>query len=167
MLKIRLQRIGRRNQPHFRVVVTESQNGPKSGRFYEVLGSYNPKLGTKELKNERITHWLSVGAQPTETVHNFLVDAKIIAGKKLNALPKKTAPAKKAEPVSAPEPKVVSELATPATATPETPATATPETPATTEEAKVEIPTEEASPEKVSEEIVTQETAPEEAPEEK
>jgi len=159
MLKIRLQRIGRRNQPHFRVVVTESQNGPKSGRFYEVLGSYNPKLGTKELKNERITHWLSVGAQPTETVHNFLVDAKIIAGKKLNALPKKTAPAKKAEPVSAPEPKVVSELATPATATPETPAT--------TEEAKVEIPTEEASPEKVSEEIVTQETAPEEAPEEK
>ena len=90
MLKIRLQRIGRRNEPHFRAVVTESTRGPKSGDFIEILGSYNPKLGNIELNNERLAYWISKGAQPSDTMHNFLVDAKVIDGPKINVLPKKS-----------------------------------------------------------------------------
>ena len=90
MLKIRLQRIGRRNEPHFRAVVTESARGPKSGDFIEILGSYNPKLGNIELNNERLAYWISKGAQPSDTMHNFLVDAKVIDGPKIDVLPKKT-----------------------------------------------------------------------------
>lgn len=90
MLKIRLQRIGRRNEPHFRAVVTESTRGPKSGDFIEVLGSYNPKLGTIELNNERIAYWIEKGAKPSDTMHNFLVDAKVIDGPKINVLPQKS-----------------------------------------------------------------------------
>lgn len=90
MLKIRLQRIGRRNDPQFRAVVTESTRGPKSNDFIEILGSYNPKLGKIELKNDRMSYWLSKGAQPSGTMHNFLVDAKVIDGPKINVLPQKS-----------------------------------------------------------------------------
>lgn len=90
MLTIRLQRTGRTNQAQFRVVLTDSKNGPKSGRFKEVLGSYEPKSGAVNLNGERISYWISVGAQPSGTVHNFLVDQKIISGEKKNILPKKT-----------------------------------------------------------------------------
>jgi small subunit ribosomal protein S16 len=90
MLKIRLQRTGRRNEPHYRAVVTESTRGPKSGDFIEIVGSYNPKLGKIELKNERIAHWISKGAQPSDTMHNFLVDAKVIDAPKINVLPQKS-----------------------------------------------------------------------------
>jgi small subunit ribosomal protein S16 len=90
MLKIRLQRTGRRNQAQFRVVLTDSKNGPKSGRFKEILGSYEPKSGSVELKKDRIQYWLSVGAQTSGTVHNFLVDQKIVDGKKVNVLPQKS-----------------------------------------------------------------------------
>jgi len=94
MLKIRLQRTGRRNQAQFRVVLTDSKNGPKSGRFKEILGSYEPKAGSVDLKADKIKYWLSVGAQASGTVHNFLVDQKIIEGAKRNVLPKKTPIAK-------------------------------------------------------------------------
>lgn len=87
---MRLQRTGRRNQAQFRVVLTDSKNGPKSGRFKEVLGSYEPKQGTVDLKEDRIKYWLSVGAQPSGTVHNFLVDKNLVEGGKKNVLPKKT-----------------------------------------------------------------------------
>jgi small subunit ribosomal protein S16 len=90
MLKIRLQRGGRRNHPHFRVVVGDSRNGPKSGRFIEILGSYEPKGGEVTLNADRIKHWISVGAQVSGTVHNFLITKEIIEGKKINVLPKKT-----------------------------------------------------------------------------
>jgi len=97
MLKIRLQRTGRRNQPFFRVVLTDSRNGAKSGRFKEILGSYDPKAGKVELKAEQISHWISVGAQASGTVYNFLVDQKVIEGKKRNVLPKKTSTKKRKE----------------------------------------------------------------------
>ncbi len=115
MLKIRLQRIGRRHDPQFRVLVTDTRNGPKSGGFIEIVGSYNAKLGTLQLDGERIKHWLSVGAQASDTVHNFLISQKIIEGKKINALPKK-APIiseKAEEPAPAPVAKV-EETAAPA-----------------------------------------------------
>jgi small subunit ribosomal protein S16 len=94
---IRLQRTGRRNQPFFRVVLTDSRNGANSGRFKEILGSYDPKAGEVTLKGDRIKHWISVGAQTSGTVHNFLVDQKIVEAKKKNVLPKKTSTKKKKE----------------------------------------------------------------------
>src|SRR3989338_2646195 len=92
MLKIRLQRTGRINNPSYRVVVTEHQNGPKSGRAVEVLGSYNPKSKERVLNEDRIKHWISMGAQPSGTMHNMLISSGITKGKKINVLPKKTIP---------------------------------------------------------------------------
>ncbi|MBU6427123.1 30S ribosomal protein S16 [Patescibacteria group bacterium] len=106
MLAIRLQRTGRKHEPTFRVVLTDSKNGPKSGKYLKNLGWYDTRLKNKaeQLKTDEIKHWVSKGAKLSITLHNFLVNQKIIDGKKLNALPKKT-PIKKevpAEPVSAP-----------------------------------------------------------------
>lgn len=89
MLAIRLQRIGRKNEAAFRVVLTDSKNSAKSGKFKEVLGSYTLKGDKIELKGDRIKHWLSVGAKPSDTMHNFLVKAGVIEGKKRNVLSKK------------------------------------------------------------------------------
>ncbi|MDQ3075545.1 MAG: 30S ribosomal protein S16 [bacterium] len=89
MLKIRLQRIGRKNDPAFRVVLTDSKNSAKSGRFLELVGSYNPKKGETTFDGERIKYWIKNGAQLSDTVHNFLVHQKVIPGKKVNVLPKK------------------------------------------------------------------------------
>jgi len=104
MLKIRLQRTGRRNEPTFRVVITDSKNSTKSGKYLEVLGSYDPRYDDKKTVNaERVKYWLDKGAKPSITLHNFLVDRKIIEGKKVNALKKKS-PIKKegeAQPASA------------------------------------------------------------------
>ena len=89
MLKIRLQRIGRKNDPSFRAVLTDSKNSTKSGKFLEILGTYNPKAGEKVLNADRIKYWMSQGAQCSDTMHNFLVHDKVITGKKVNVLPKK------------------------------------------------------------------------------
>ena len=56
MLKIKLQRIGRRNDPHFRVVVAEHTTGVKSNKFVEKVGTYNPKTKETNLSAERITY---------------------------------------------------------------------------------------------------------------
>jgi len=90
MLKIRLQRIGRKNDPAFRVVLTDSKNSTKSGKFKEILGSYTPKSGEVIFKADRVSHWISNGAQVSPTVHNFLVSQKLIEGKKKNVLSKKS-----------------------------------------------------------------------------
>ncbi len=90
MLKIRLQRTGRKNDPHFRLIVTESTLKPKTSQFAEIVGTYNVKAGIFEAKADRVKHWMSVGAQVTPTVHNLLVTKGVIAGKKVNVLPKKT-----------------------------------------------------------------------------
>ena len=90
MLKIRLQRVGRKHDPVFRIVLTDSRNGPKSGKFLEVLGSYDPRRENDQINEVSIKKWLSHGAQPSESVHNLLVKHKIIEGKKINVLPKKS-----------------------------------------------------------------------------
>jgi len=90
MLKIRLQRTGRKNNAAFRVVLTDSKNSTKSGKFKEILGSYDLKKGEISFKKERITYWMSNGAQVSDTVHNFLVKEKVIEGKKKNVLPRKS-----------------------------------------------------------------------------
>lgn len=89
MLKIRLQRIGRKNDPAFRVVLTDSKNATKSGKFLEIVGNYNPKAGVTNFNVERIKHWMANGAQVSDTVRNFLIHQKVIEGKKVNVLPKK------------------------------------------------------------------------------
>jgi small subunit ribosomal protein S16 len=90
MLKIRLQRIGRKNDPSFRAVLTDSKNSTKSGKFLEIVGTYNPKSGARAFKAERIEYWLSKGAQLSDTMHNFLVAEGVVKGKKINVLSKKS-----------------------------------------------------------------------------
>ncbi|MFA5009052.1 MAG: 30S ribosomal protein S16 [Candidatus Paceibacterota bacterium] len=78
MLTIRLLRTGKKNQPSYKVVVTDKKNPPQGGRFVEEVGFYNPKTKEKNFAKDRITYWLSVGAQASDTVHNMLVNEKII-----------------------------------------------------------------------------------------
>ena len=113
MLKIRLQRTGRINSPSYRVIVTEHTRGPKTGNFIEVLGTYNPKSKERTLKDDRIKYWISVGAKPSDTMHNMLISAGVIKGEKINVLP-----TMKVEPVVEAAPAPVAEVAAPATETP-------------------------------------------------
>lgn len=90
MLSIRLQRVGRKNEPVFRLVLTNSHNSTKSGRFLEILGSYDSRRGEKaQFDNEKILHWISKGAQTSDTVHNLLVNKGLVQGKKRNVLSRK------------------------------------------------------------------------------
>jgi small subunit ribosomal protein S16 len=107
MLKIRLQRVGRKHEPSFRLVLTDSKNSTKSGKYLENLGSYDARRGEKsEFKADRITYWVSKGAQLSGTVNNLLIDKKIVSGKKINVLPLKKAIVKDvpAEAPAAPAP---------------------------------------------------------------
>ncbi len=88
MLKIRLQRVGRKHEPVFRLVLTDSQNGPRSGKALEVLGSYDSRKGDKaEFQTDKIKEWMKQGVQLSPTVHNILVSKKVLEGKKVNVLP--------------------------------------------------------------------------------
>lgn len=92
MLMVRLQRVGRKHEPVFRLVLTDSKNGPKSGKFLEILGNFDARRSEKaEFNVEKVKHWISRGAKLSDTVHNLLVERKVIDGKKINTLPKKTA----------------------------------------------------------------------------
>ena len=91
MLMIRLQRTGRKHEPTFRLVLTDSKNGPKSGKFIEILGSHDPRhKDLTSIKADRIKEWMTKGVQLSGTVHNLLIEKKVIDGKKINVLPKKT-----------------------------------------------------------------------------
>jgi small subunit ribosomal protein S16 len=94
MLKMRLQRVGRKHEPSYRLVLTDSKNSTKSGRFHEILGSYDPRKTTEAFNIDRIKHWLSQGVGVTGTVHNLFVTHKLIDAKKVNVLPLKTPIAK-------------------------------------------------------------------------
>src|SRR3989338_1781724 len=87
MLMIRFQRVGRKNDPNFRVVLTDKRNAPKSGKFLEILGFNNPKTKQKKLEGERIKYWIEKGAKVSPTVHNMLISEKIIEGTKINVIP--------------------------------------------------------------------------------
>ncbi len=107
MLTIRLLRTGKKNQPSYKVVVTDKKNPPQGGRFVEEVGFYNPKTKEKNFAKDRITYWLSVGAQASDTVHNMLVNEKIIDQPKRQIIfTKKATEEVKAEtPAPAEEPK--------------------------------------------------------------
>lgn len=108
MLMMRLQRVGRKHDPSYRLVVTEKDNGPKSGNFVEIIGNYNPrkeKPENLEVKAERVSYWLGVGVQPSDTVYNLLVDKGIISGKKKAVHSSKNAGKEAADAKSSGEPK--------------------------------------------------------------
>jgi small subunit ribosomal protein S16 len=73
MLVIRLRRAGSKNRPFFRVVVTEGTSA-RDGRFVEVIGHYNPrtKPETLVLDQDRVAHWMKVGALPSDTVRTLI-----------------------------------------------------------------------------------------------
>ena len=99
-LKIRLARGGSKKRPFYRVVVTDSR-APRDGRFIEKIGTYNPMLPKESgervsLLTERVQHWLSVGAQPTDRVARFL-DAAGLVKREARSNPEKAVPGKKAQ----------------------------------------------------------------------
>lgn len=83
MLILRLQRLGKKKQPTYRLIVSDKRHDTQYGAL-EILGSLNPTQKPKvmEFKTDRIKYWLSVGAQMSETVNNLLIENKIIEGKK-------------------------------------------------------------------------------------
>ncbi len=89
MLTIRFQRVGRKNDPAFKIVVLEKARSPKAGNPLEVLGSHNPKTKHTVIEGERVKHWISKGAQLSGTVNNLLITKGVIQGKKVNVLQKK------------------------------------------------------------------------------
>ncbi len=98
-LKIRLARGGAKKRPFYRIVVAES-TAPRDGRFIEKVGTYNPLLPKDHeervvLKEERIRHWLSVGAKPTDRVLRFLDAAGLVKRPPRNN-PQKAQPGEKA-----------------------------------------------------------------------
>src|SRR5437870_9867278 len=100
-LKIRLARGGAKKRPFYSIVVADARS-PRDGRFIEKLGTYNPMLERSHadritLKEERIRHWLGVGAQPTERVAKFLGDAGLVAKPAIRETPAKSAPKAKAQ----------------------------------------------------------------------
>jgi len=82
MLTIRLSRVGKKKHPIYRVVISEKLKDTV-GNYLELLGQYNPHTNTAELNAERIQYWISKGAQTSGTVHNLLVDKKIISAEKI------------------------------------------------------------------------------------
>ena len=82
MLAIRLSRIGRKNRPSYRVIVSEKSKDT-FGTFLEILGFYDPFSKTSDFKKERIEHWLSKGAKISPTLHNLFIDKNIIQEVKL------------------------------------------------------------------------------------
>ena len=100
-LKFRLARGGAKKRPFFSIVVADTRS-PRDGRFIERVGTYNPMVekGHAErlvLKEERVKHWLGVGALPTERVARFFGDAGLIAKPEIRETPKRSAPKAKAQ----------------------------------------------------------------------
>lgn len=105
MLTIRLARIGKKNKPLYRVVISEKQKD-LYGDSLEILGSYNPHSKELKIDSEKTKYWLSRGAGMSPTVNNLLIEKKIIEGKKVKASKGKKEKDTKAEakPAEAPKP---------------------------------------------------------------
>ncbi|MGK9231477.1 30S ribosomal protein S16 [Inquilinus limosus] len=100
-VKIRLTRGGAKKRPFYSIVIADTRS-PRDGRFIEKVGTYNPMLEKDHperivLKADRIKHWLSVGAQPTERVAKFLGHAELAPMPAHRETPKKSAPKAKAQ----------------------------------------------------------------------
>lgn len=105
MLVIRLSRVGRKNKPYYRLVLQEQDWSPSS-KSIEILGNYNPHANPAKIvfDVERVKYWLSKGAQPSATVHNMLVNAKILTGAKKRVVRGKKVEKKEADKEAAKKP---------------------------------------------------------------
>jgi small subunit ribosomal protein S16 len=76
-VSIRLRRQGTTNSPYYKVVVADSRS-PRDGKFIEIIGNYDPKLGgpNANLDLGRVDYWLSKGAQPSDTVASLITKAR-------------------------------------------------------------------------------------------
>src|SRR4051812_20231344 len=97
-LKIRLARAGAKKRPYYRIVIANSKN-PRDGRYIEKVGTFNPLLPRDsservQLVEERVKHWIGVGAQPTDRVLRFL-DKAGLAKRDARSNPNKGQPGKK------------------------------------------------------------------------
>jgi small subunit ribosomal protein S16 len=83
MLTIRFSRVGKKKAPIYRIVVQAKHRDPWSPAI-EILGHYNPQKNPKEVvvKGDRVKHWLSQGAQASDSVWNLMVEQKIVEGEK-------------------------------------------------------------------------------------
>lgn len=145
---IRFQRVGRKNDPSFRIAVLPKTAGPKAGKYVDLVGTYNPRTKEATVKADSIKEWIAKGAQVSPTVMNLLINKGVLEGKKVNVLPLKT-PIKKEVPAeeAAPAPKAEA----PAEETPAVEEAPVEEAPApeVVEEAPVEAPAEVAKEEEV------------------
>ena len=101
MLVMRMTRHGAKKRPYYHIVVADSRS-PRDGKFIEKIGHYNPMLTKEDPKRiafleERVKHWLSVGAQPSDRVARFLHTANLGPKVTWNETPKKSAPKAKAQ----------------------------------------------------------------------
>jgi small subunit ribosomal protein S16 len=82
MLAIKLQRIGKKHQPSYRLVIAEKRSKMLAPPV-EDLGSYNPQTKAFNVKKDRVSHWVKMGAQPTVTAHNLLVKQGVLTSAKI------------------------------------------------------------------------------------
>ena len=89
-VRIRLRRVGRKKQPHYRIVVADSTS-PRDGRFVEIIGHYHPRQaeGSLEVRKDRANHWLDAGALPSDTVRSLLRRAGVLKARHEARLAKK------------------------------------------------------------------------------
>ena len=80
MLMIRFQRIGRTNDPAFRIVVLEKERAAKAGNIVELLGTYNPRSKALTLNEEHTKGWIKKGAQPTQSAERILRKEGVFKG---------------------------------------------------------------------------------------
>lgn len=175
---IRFQRIGRKNDPAYRISVLEKARAARAGRIVDQIGSYNPKTKAFSLDETRAKDWMGKGAQPTDTVRNLFIAKGVLTGRQVDVFPASArksariaaekavadaAAAKKAEAQAAAAAKAAKEQAVEAAAAEIPGAPAEGAVPA--EEPVTEAPAEEAAPEAPAvEEAVPETSAEEEKP---
>lgn len=151
MLMIRFQRIGRKNDPAFRILVLEKTRSPKAGTYTDLLGTYNPKTKALTVNADRLKEWMAKGAQVSPSLMNLLISKKVLEGKKVSTLSKKNLEknvAKKAEEAAAAAAAAAAPAPEPGAAAAESEAAPAEETPAEAapvEEAAPEVPVEEVA----------------------
>ena len=99
MLVIRLQRVGKKHQVSYRIVLQDKRWKP-AGKVMELFGFYNPHSKEKQIQTERVKFWIAKGAQPSGTLHNMFVDMGVIKGEKVKLWnPKKAEASAEIKPV--------------------------------------------------------------------
>jgi len=167
-LKIRLARGGAKKRPFYRIVVAEA-SAPRDGRYVERVGTYNPMVPKDHeqrltLNGERISFWMSKGAQPTERVHKMLASAGLMAAPVLRDQPKKSAPGKKRAEREAAAAEAAAAEAAPAEDAADAPADDTPAEETSAEAPAAEAVAEESTADTPAEDVPAEDVPAEDAP---